>query len=1288
MKGLRRRMLAVVLAMAIMFTSTEMHIFAEERDTSETEQGAIAEATAAVEDAAVLDAEETAEEETVVSAGDAMPSASEETAAEGEILSAGDTETSEPEETADEGKTFLAEDTAVYEGEGFRVTFCLAGIWNGGYNANIRIENTGDNAIENWYLGFDWENVISDIWNAEVGSCENNQYMIKNVGWNRDIAAGESVEFGFSGQEDFLGFPDAYWLQGDTVQAKEGDYSVAYRVDSDWESGFTGTITITNNASETIEGWILEFDYDSEIVSLWGGSIISHEEDHYIIKNAGYNADIAPEISVSFGFSGTYEGVHTDPSDFVLYNRDAFTGKDAEEDVLIVQNALLWLDIEFAFGDTQDSVTSDLVLCDSIYGADVEWISSDANLISNSGVVTRPAGASRYVTLKARVSSNDYSEEKEFPLYVIKNDYVNYNLDYIEDLDSLECLYLFNDGDPEDLKVYLNDEGYISFISGSFSDFVVESPEEAVLALYGVKSLMGAVSPREELRWLSTTKHAYGASFQFEQIYEQIPVYGRNIVVSVDSTGKTSSLHSSFIADLDLDTAPSVSEETARTLLAEQGYSCSEGSELNIFLDDAESELVWCVEAVKEGMLYTVLVNAHSGAVELETPCCHSETITGNVNASGTSWLGSNETFLVKYVKTGDSTEYLLCDSSRRITVGDASRYSKESEIPIPATPIRKKTNEWTVGEVSAITNVAKAYDFYADNYGYRGMNGKGSAIDVWIYFPSNDSFYTGKSLVFGTGEDYPFGGEAALDTVGHEYTHGITKSVTQLGAYYYGQTGAIDEAYCDIFGYFIEGDDDPEWLHREDNTREGKGIRSMSDPAKYGYASKIGDEYYMDYTTKKHREVYINSTIVSHACYLMWKNGITDKKRLADLWYYSLPLGYDATATFDTVRRNVLAAAEDIRMSASEIRIIKAAFDEVGIVGTTPQDIGGTNILTGKVVVADGDLALGNNSAIPDAKIELTRLGMYGGDSGVSYATAVTDADGVFSMINIIPGNYRLTISKSDFYTETLYITLSATKLNNYCNTIELIPLICTGTGAANGNIVDAVTGDGVEGLTLLVRKGINANSGAALCTLTSGVNGAYALENLASGNYCAEVIDRRNTAEEHYLTTYFNIKVLGGATIGGQNATVSTSLNEDQLRIVLDWGALPKDLDSHLLGPTSSGDKFHIYYSGKTYKENGNLIAGLDRDDQDGYGPETTTIYDPIGGVYTFYVYNFGYADGLTESGASVRVYTGYSNEPEYVFNVPMKASAQKYWTVFTYDSRTRKITPVNIVTNDPPQ
>ena len=56
----------------------------------------------------------------------------------------------------------------VFEGENYKITFTLASYWDTGYNANIKLENTGDNTIQNWCLGFDYDNAITNIWNAEV----------------------------------------------------------------------------------------------------------------------------------------------------------------------------------------------------------------------------------------------------------------------------------------------------------------------------------------------------------------------------------------------------------------------------------------------------------------------------------------------------------------------------------------------------------------------------------------------------------------------------------------------------------------------------------------------------------------------------------------------------------------------------------------------------------------------------------------------------------------------------------------------------------------------------------------------------------------------------------------------------------------------------------------------------------------------------------------------------------------------------------------------------------------
>ena len=108
-----------------------------------------------------------------------------------------------------------------------------------------------------------------------------------------------------------------------------------------------------------------------------------------------------------------------------------------------------------------------------------------------------------------------------------------------------------------------------------------------------------------------------------------------------------------------------------------------------------------------------------------------------------------------------------------------------------------------------------------------------------------------------------------------------------------------------------------------------------MSNPSEYEQPSRIGDKYYYDFTidtSDSDDGVHRNNTIVSHACYLMWKNGIVDKGRLADLWYHSLLLGYDKNSTFESVRMNVSIAAIIMGMSLNEMEIINNAFDAVGI--------------------------------------------------------------------------------------------------------------------------------------------------------------------------------------------------------------------------------------------------------------------------------------------------------------------------------------------------------------------
>ncbi len=83
-----------------------------------------------------------------------------------------------------DGKT--TEDT--YEGENYRVTFTLSAHWEGGYNADVEIRNTGDTVIENWMMEMTYAGKITNIWNAVTSGQTADGCVIKNAGWNQEKA--------------------------------------------------------------------------------------------------------------------------------------------------------------------------------------------------------------------------------------------------------------------------------------------------------------------------------------------------------------------------------------------------------------------------------------------------------------------------------------------------------------------------------------------------------------------------------------------------------------------------------------------------------------------------------------------------------------------------------------------------------------------------------------------------------------------------------------------------------------------------------------------------------------------------------------------------------------------------------------------------------------------------------------------------------------------------------------------------------------------------------------------
>ncbi len=216
------------------------------------------------------------------------------------------------------GNNNASETERIYEGDGYKVTFSLVSSWNTGYNLGVEIENTGSESIQNWHLSFDYAGEITNIWCAEIQETTEDGYIIKNVGYNMDIAPGAKTSFGISENTAFPGFPENVIIPCGDNETVTGEYSVVYTVENDWGNGFVGNICITNNTGTAINDWNLEFDFAREIISVWGAVIESSENGHYVVRHAVDNPDILPGQSVTIGMIGSGGTITDEPSGYNL----------------------------------------------------------------------------------------------------------------------------------------------------------------------------------------------------------------------------------------------------------------------------------------------------------------------------------------------------------------------------------------------------------------------------------------------------------------------------------------------------------------------------------------------------------------------------------------------------------------------------------------------------------------------------------------------------------------------------------------------------------------------------------------------------------------------------------------------------------------------------------------------------------------------------------------------------------------------------------------------------------
>jgi Zn-dependent metalloprotease len=341
---------------------------------------------------------------------------------------------------------------------------------------------------------------------------------------------------------------------------------------------------------------------------------------------------------------------------------------------------------------------------------------------------------------------------------------------------------------------------------------------------------------------------------------------------------------------------------------AAESPSVQNRSELR--LDPATGRFFYLVESGASGLYVVHQVDAETGAIiDAWDALDHESGMGTGVKGDRKSLRGDTADAADDLTSQSGGIWRMQSADGRLLTLDARRGPDYNSGIPVVSDNTKRgwrNDNDWAAAyehaAVDAQYYLAQTDDFYRDPLNVGGFDlvatcGFGQIRGVVHYdelpddgFGYDNAFWDGYSyhVVFGDGDGQtsgPFSG--GQDVVAHELTHAVTQCRAPLS--YSGQPGALNEAFSDIMATTMEWQFNeattsgcrrepdqaacPDWWVGEDVLAGDSriGFRNLADPA-------LGEQpgHYDDRFTGwfDNRGVHLNSTIPSHAFYLMVNGG------------------------------------------------------------------------------------------------------------------------------------------------------------------------------------------------------------------------------------------------------------------------------------------------------------------------------------------------------------------------------------------------------------------------------
>ena len=240
---------------------------------------------------------------------------------------------------------------------------------------------------------------------------------------------------------------------------------------------------------------------------------------------------------------------------------------------------------------------------------------------------------------------------------------------------------------------------------------------------------------------------------------------------------------------------------------------------------------------------------------------------------------------------------------------------------------------------------VSQTYAYYYSTYGRNSYDNAGTALTSYVNLAgtSDNAYWDGSAMNFGTRSTGAYGGVTGIDVTGHELTHGVTQE--ESGLNYSKEPGAMNESMSDIFGKTVQFWAKPADVNWKLSNDMAWYIRDMSNPNAYSQPDTYKGTKWTTSSSDNYG-VHTNSGVGNYMYYLLVTGGSGTNDlgnafsvtgigltEAAAILYRTNTVYLTATSQYADWRTACINAATDLYgASSTEVTQVQNAWYAVGV--------------------------------------------------------------------------------------------------------------------------------------------------------------------------------------------------------------------------------------------------------------------------------------------------------------------------------------------------------------------